>query len=105
MSADLFHRLSRMLLLYLLFIGVEARAQGMRDPLLGVWNNTALPDTHRIAAAHRSVWRVYLHRAPDTARYYAQHLGQPGREPDPAGPHGRGDGSRREGAGERKRGE
>ena len=51
---------TRTLLLCLLFRSAEARSQGVRDSLLGVWNNTALPDTQRLAA-HRSVWRVYLH--------------------------------------------
>lgn len=63
---------SRALLLCLLLIGVEVRAQNMRDSLVEVWNNTAVPDTQRLAAAQRLVWRVYLHRSPDTARYYAE---------------------------------
>ncbi len=62
----------RILLFFLFLMGMEARAQNMRDSLVEVWSNTAVPDTQRLAAAHRLVWRVYLHRSPDTARYYAE---------------------------------
>ena len=55
-----------------LLVGSALRAQSYQDSLLNVWNNTSLPDTSRIAAAHRLIWRVYLQRSPDTARYYAE---------------------------------
>lgn len=62
----------RLLLFCVVFMGVEIRAQHLGDSLLEVWSNTALPDTQRLAAAHRLVWRVHLHSSPDTARHYAE---------------------------------
>ncbi|TVR37004.1 MAG: hypothetical protein EA392_13795 [Cryomorphaceae bacterium] len=48
------------------------QAQSQKDSLLNVWNDTTLPDSLRLNAAHNLVWRVYLRQAPDTARYYAE---------------------------------
>src|SRR5690606_34714950 len=62
----------RLLLFCLVLMGVELRAQHLGDSLLEVWSNTALPDTQRLAAVHRLVWRVHLHSSPDTARHYAE---------------------------------
>ncbi|MBX2980618.1 MAG: hypothetical protein KF905_15130 [Flavobacteriales bacterium] len=33
----------------------SASAQSYQDSLLNVWNNTSLPDTSRIAAAHKLI--------------------------------------------------
>ncbi|MEZ4758042.1 MAG: adenylate/guanylate cyclase domain-containing protein [Flavobacteriales bacterium] len=56
----------------LVVLGLGSSAQSYQDSLLHVWNNTSLPDTSRFAAAHKLIWRVYLQRSPDTARYYAE---------------------------------
>jgi adenylate cyclase len=53
-------------------VSCSVQAQSYQDSLLSVWNDTSRPDTSRLAAAHKLVWRVYLQRAPDTARFYAE---------------------------------
>ncbi len=63
---------SALLFTLLVVLHIGAIGQSYQDSLLSVWNNTALPDTNRIAAAQKLVWRVYLQRSPDTARYYAE---------------------------------
>jgi len=57
---------------FLLILLNSVSAQSKRDSLLSIWNNTALPDTQRMAAAQDLVWRVYLYRAPDSARHIAE---------------------------------
>ena len=66
--------IARLFLLIVLCAVIDhpAGAQQLRDSLLDVWNDPSRPDTSRIAAAHKLIWRVYLHRAPDTARYFAE---------------------------------
>ncbi|HRO99802.1 MAG TPA: tetratricopeptide repeat protein, partial [Flavobacteriales bacterium] len=63
---------SALLFTMMVVLRIGAIGQSYQDSLLRVWNNTALPDTSRIAAAHKLIWRVYLQRAPDTARYFAE---------------------------------
>ena len=59
-------------LVVFLSFGFSVRAQSYQDSLLSVWNDLSRPDSSRVAAAHKLVWRVYLQRSPDTARYYAE---------------------------------
>ncbi|MEZ4759732.1 MAG: adenylate/guanylate cyclase domain-containing protein [Flavobacteriales bacterium] len=57
--------------LLLVVLSSGSHSQSFQDSLLHVWNDPSLPDSSRISAAHKLIWRVYLQRAPDTARYYA----------------------------------
>ena len=63
---------SALLFTLLVVLRIGAVAQSYQVSLLRVWNNTSLPDTSRLAAAQKLIWRVYLQRSPDTARYYAE---------------------------------
>ncbi len=63
---------SALLFTLLVVLRIGAVAQSYQDSLLRVWNNTSLPDTSRLAAAQKLIWRMYLQRSPDTARYYAE---------------------------------
>ena len=56
----------------LVVLGLGSSAQSYQDSLVNVWNDSSKPDTSRFAAAHKLIWRVYLQRSPDTARFYAE---------------------------------
>ena len=69
--SDMYTR-SALLFTLLVVLRIGAVAQSYQDSLLRVWNNTSLPDTSRLAAAQKLIWRMYLQRSPDTARYFAE---------------------------------
>ena len=60
------------LLLFLLVLIIELRAQTNLDSLWTVWQDKNQADTARLNALHRFTWDGYLFSQPDSAYFFAQ---------------------------------
>jgi tetratricopeptide (TPR) repeat protein/serine phosphatase RsbU (regulator of sigma subunit) len=62
------------LLLFLSVVGFFNKFQAKKnlDSLFGVWQDVTQPDSNRLSALHKFIWKGYLFSQPDSAFFYAQ---------------------------------